>query len=188
MVFRGTPVAEKFGELSPTLQSIPRSPGCHPHKERTQSVIVAAQKLPRLSQMQWHPILFLYLSHPTRLSAPRGIRYGSMVVRQRGSTAKLYRRAGESRSERKGAAEGVSPVTTAGFVGTASDIHADPWVQFMRTRGGRDDSDRWAPRSSGRTSARKWSQAVEAKEASGRGFERAGPSRVLVFFSFPFSI
>jgi hypothetical protein len=115
-----------------------------------------------------------------------------MVVRQRGSTAKLYRRAGESRSERKGAAEGVSPVTTAGFVGTASDIHADPGVQFMRTRGGRDDSDCWPPRSSGRTSARKWSQAVEAKEASGRGFERAGPSRVLVFFflffSFSFSI
>jgi hypothetical protein len=76
-----------------------------------------------------------------------------------------------------------------GVCWAASDIHADPWVEFMRTRGGRDDSDRWAPRSSGRTSARKWSQAVEAKEASGCGFERAGPSRVLVFFfSFSFSI
>jgi hypothetical protein len=54
-----TAAAEKFGELSPALQSIPRSAGCQPHKARPQSIIGAAQKLPRLSQTQRHPILSL---------------------------------------------------------------------------------------------------------------------------------
>jgi hypothetical protein len=59
--------------------------------------------------------LSISLSHAMRFSAPRGIHYGSMVVRQRGGTAKLYRRSGESRSGRKGGDRGGSPVTTAGF-------------------------------------------------------------------------